>query len=276
MTVRALVGLALFNLFLLGVGTATLGALRGWRAWHDFVRIGGLAYLLGVALMGVTLSIGLVLGIPFSFATIVLTGAALALAAVALRALFPDGVPSYPTRVRRGSRWSASRARRSSSSTWKRCSDRPVSPRSPPGTPGRSGSRRRRRSTSSEASTSSSSASSRTRATRRSCRRSRPPRSTSWAPPMSSRSTCSSGSSRVGFAAAVAGLLAPRVSPYVLWPCIILVLVTPRVVGRNLDPQADFLLDYFFALAALLVALWLVERGPGCSPRRRSSWPVLS
>ncbi len=65
-----------------------------------------------------------------------------------------------------------------------------------------------------------------------------------------------------GFAAAVAGLLAPRVSPYVLWPCIILVLVTPRVVGRNLDPQADFLLDYFFALAALLVALWLVDREP--------------
>ena len=65
-----------------------------------------------------------------------------------------------------------------------------------------------------------------------------------------------------GFAAAVAGLLAPRVSPYALWPCLVLVLVTPRVVGRNLDPQADFLLDYFFALAALLVALWLVEREP--------------
>jgi hypothetical protein len=40
------------------------------------------------------------------------------------------------------------------------------------------------------------------------------------------------------------------------------VLVAPRVAGRNLDPQADFLLDYFFALAALLVALWLIEREP--------------
>ena len=38
--------------------------------------------------------------------------------------------------------------------------------------------------------------------------------------------------------------------------------MSPRVVGRNLDPQADFLLDYFFALAAALVALWLVDREP--------------
>ena len=71
MTVRALSGLAVFNLFLLGVGIAAVAALRGWRSWHDLVRIGGLAYLLGVALMGATLSIELVLGIPFSFATIV-------------------------------------------------------------------------------------------------------------------------------------------------------------------------------------------------------------
>jgi hypothetical protein len=65
-----------------------------------------------------------------------------------------------------------------------------------------------------------------------------------------------------GFAAAVAGLLAPRVSPILLWPFLLLVLVAPRVAGRNLDPQADFLLDYLFAVAALLLALWLVEREP--------------
>jgi hypothetical protein len=63
-----------------------------------------------------------------------------------------------------------------------------------------------------------------------------------------------------GFAAALVGLLAPRVSPLVLWPTLLLVLVAPRVVGRSLEPQADFFLDYLFALAALLVALWLVER----------------
>jgi hypothetical protein len=63
-----------------------------------------------------------------------------------------------------------------------------------------------------------------------------------------------------GFAAAVVGLLAPRVPHLLLWPFLILVLVAPRVVDRTLEPQADFLLDYFFALAALLVALWLLER----------------
>ena len=63
-----------------------------------------------------------------------------------------------------------------------------------------------------------------------------------------------------GFVAAVAGLLAPRVHAALLWPVLLLVLVAPRIVARSLEPQADFLLDYCFALAALLVALWLVER----------------
>jgi hypothetical protein len=65
-----------------------------------------------------------------------------------------------------------------------------------------------------------------------------------------------------GFVASVAGLLAPRVPGLLLWPVLLLVLVSPRVVGRNLTPQADFLLDYLFALAALLIALWLAERQP--------------
>ena len=70
-----------------------------------------------------------------------------------------------------------------------------VSPASTSGTPGRSGSRRRRRSTSSASSTRSSSPRSPARRIRRSSRCSTPPRSTSWAAPMSSRSTCSTGSS---------------------------------------------------------------------------------
>jgi hypothetical protein len=65
-----------------------------------------------------------------------------------------------------------------------------------------------------------------------------------------------------GFVASVAGLLAPRVPALLLWPFLLLVLVAPRIVGRSLDPQADFLLDYLFALAALLIALWLAERQP--------------
>jgi len=66
----------------------------------------------------------------------------------------------------------------------------------------------------------------------------------------------------VGFVAAVVGILAPRVPEFLLWPFVLLVLVAPRVVLRTLDPQADFLLDYFFVAAALLVALWLLDRRP--------------
>ena len=65
-----------------------------------------------------------------------------------------------------------------------------------------------------------------------------------------------------GFTAAVVGLLSRRVSPLVLWPFVALALVAPRVVGRSLEPQADYTLDYVFALAALLMAFWLVERDP--------------
>jgi hypothetical protein len=64
------------------------------------------------------------------------------------------------------------------------------------------------------------------------------------------------------YVAAVAGLLATRVPPVLLWSFVLLALVSPRVVGRTLEPQADFTLDYLFAIAALLVALWLIEREP--------------
>ena len=262
MTVRALVGLAAFNLFLLGVGTATLAAFRGWRTWHDLVRIGGLAYLLGVALMGVTLSIELVLGIPFSFATIVLTGAALALAAVALRRPLARWRPELPDTRAQGVALVAlagaalvvvylealfRSARLTSLSAWDAWAFWVPKAKAIYFFGGLD-----------------------EQFFRELANPSYPP----LVPALEASAFHFMGSADVvtlhvqfwffacGFAAAVAGLLAPRVSPYVLWPCIVLVLVTPRVFGRNLDPQADFLLDYFFALAALLVALWLVDREP--------------
>jgi len=64
----------------------------------------------------------------------------------------------------------------------------------------------------------------------------------------------------VGFVAAVAGILSTRVPPWILWPFLVLLLVAPRVAGRLLTPQADFLLDFFVAAAALLVCLWLRDR----------------
>ena len=55
------------------------------------------------------------------------------------------------------------------------------------------------------------------------------------------------------------GLLAERVPNWILWPFVLLVLVTPRIGERFLVTEADLFLDYLFALAALLVLLWLLD-----------------
>ncbi|HUG65798.1 MAG TPA: hypothetical protein VMK83_11320 [Gaiellaceae bacterium] len=262
MTVRALLGLVVFNAFLLVVGVAVLGALRGWRSWSDLVRCSGLAYFLGVALVGVALTVELVMGVPFSMATILLTGLGLVAVALVLRAPLTAWHPSpSPDRVRglgfvtfafgllvvvclealfRAGRlaglsaWDAwafwvpkAKAIYFFGGLDEQFFRELVNPTYPP-----------------------------------------------LVPALEAAAFHFMGSADVvtlhvqfwffacGFAAAVAGLLAPRVTPILLWPFLLLVLVAPRVAGRNLDPQADFLLDYFFALAALLLALWLVEREP--------------
>jgi hypothetical protein len=262
MTVRALLGLAAFNGFLLGVGIAVLAALRGWHSWTDLARCAGVAYFLGVALVGVALTVELVMGVPFSFATIVLTGVGLAVLAAAVRAplarLRPAPVPDRARglgfvtlafgllvvvclealfragRLAGLSAWDAwafwvpkAKAIYFFGGLDEQFFRELANPTYPP-----------------------------------------------LVPALEAAAFHFMGSADVvtlhlqfwffacGFAAAVAGLLAPRVSPILLWPFLLLVLVAPRVAGRNLDPQADFLLDYLFALAALLLALWLVEREP--------------
>ena len=262
MTVRALVGLTAFNLFLLGVGITALASLRGWRTWRDLVRIGGLAYLIGVALVGVTLSIELVLGVPFSAATILLTGAALALAAVALRRTLARWRPELPDARAQGV-WLVTlmgvalvvvylealfrSARLSALSAWDAWAFWVPKAKAIYFFGGLD-----------------------EQFFRELANPSYPP----LVPALEAAAFHFMGSADAvtlhlqfwflacGFVAAVASLLAPRVHPLMLWPCLLLVLVAPRVVGRNLDPQADFILDYFFALAALLVALWLVDREP--------------
>ena len=77
MTARAIAGLAVYNLFLLGVGAGVLWGVRGWRWWTDFVRLAGVAYLLGIAALMTLLTLELVLGIPISAVTIVASGIAL-------------------------------------------------------------------------------------------------------------------------------------------------------------------------------------------------------
>jgi hypothetical protein len=262
MTTRALIGLVAFNVFLLAVGIAAIAAIRGWRSWRDLVRISGLAYLVGVAIVGVALTVELVLGIPFSFCSVLLTGVGLAVAAALLRAPLARWRPKLPPDRERGlvlvalafgllvvvclealfragrlaglSAWDAwafwvpkAKAIYFFGGLDEQFFRELANPTYPP-----------------------------------------------LVPALEAAAFHFMGSADVvtlhlqfwffacGFAAAVAGLLAPRVSPILLWPFVLLVLVAPRVAGRNLDPQADFLLDYFFALAALLLALWLIEREP--------------
>jgi hypothetical protein len=64
----------------------------------------------------------------------------------------------------------------------------------------------------------------------------------------------------VAFVWALAGLLAERVPAWILWPFVVLLLVAPRIGQRFLVTEADLFLDYLFVLAALLVAVWLVDR----------------
>ncbi len=262
MTVRAIGGLVVFNAFVLAVGSSLLVAVRGWRSWRDLALTGGLGYVLGIAALGVALSVELSVGVPFSFATVVLTGLALAAAGLLLRAPLHRWNPE-PAEARSQGLLPVTivfgvlvvitlealfrAGRLASLSAWDAWAfwvpkakaiyffggldaqffrELP-NPTYPP-----------------------------------------------LLPALEASTFHFMGSADVvtlhlqfwflacGFAAAIAGVLGPRVSPVLLWPVLLLVLVAPRVAGRNRDPQADFLLDYFFALAALLVALWLVEREP--------------
>jgi hypothetical protein len=64
----------------------------------------------------------------------------------------------------------------------------------------------------------------------------------------------------LGFLWAIAGVLAVRVRAWILWPSLLLALTAPRI-GIRLDvPEADLFLEYLFVTAALLVFLWLRER----------------
>jgi len=261
MTVRSLLGLAALNLFAVGVGAGLLWGLRGWRSWWELARLAGLAYMLGVAGLGVVLSLLLVAGVPFALATIVLTGLALAAAGIVVGFRLRRARPSLGSAPRRiglvGAGLAALvivylealfRAARLSGlyafdawSFWVPKAkaiyffgglDEQFFSELPNAT--------------------------------------YPP----LVPTLEATAFHFMGSADVvtlhvqfwfflaGFVAAVAGLLATRVPAVLLWSFALLALVSPRVVGRTLEPQADFTLDYLFALAALLVALWLIERQP--------------
>ena len=63
-----------------------------------------------------------------------------------------------------------------------------------------------------------------------------------------------------GFVWALAGLLSERVPAWMLWPFVLVLLVAPRIGRRFAVPEADLLLDFFFVLGAILVGVWLLDR----------------
>lgn len=91
MTVRAIVGLVVLNLAILGFGTVLVWGLTGWRRPAQLARLAGLSYLLGLAALEILATVLLVLGVPFTPATVALTCSSVSLAIVAARRLVsPD------------------------------------------------------------------------------------------------------------------------------------------------------------------------------------------
>lgn len=260
MSARSLFGLFLLNLFVLAVGCGILWGVRGWRSWFELLRLAGFAYMLGVAGLGIALTLVLVVGIPFSLGTVLLSGVILAATGIGVGVALRRPRPMLGGGIGRIGFASAAlaaliivyleavfrAARLSGLYAWDAWwlwvpkakaiyffdgLDEQFFRELPNAT--------------------------------------YPP----LVPALEAATFEFMGSPDVitlhlqfwfflvGFAAAIAGLLATRVPGVLLGCFLLLVLVSPRIV-RPVDPQADFLLDYLFALAALLVALWLLERQP--------------
>jgi hypothetical protein len=258
-SIGAIAGLGALNLTLLIVGAATLYALRGLRSWNEAVRLAGVAYMLGVALCGVVFVFELVIDLPFSLAAILVTEVVLALAAVVIGRSLGRPRPTGPLSLPRLSALSVAfsallvvycealfRSGRLAGlyefdgwAFWVPKAEAIYffggldhqffaelpGPSYPP-----------------------------------------------LVPAFEAAAFHFMGSPDVvtlhlqfwfflvGFVTAVAGLLSLRVSPVFLWPPLLLLLATPHVVRYALQAEGDFVLDELLALAALFVALWLVER----------------
>jgi hypothetical protein len=256
---RSILGLVALNSLFLAVGVGLLFGLRGWRSWGELFRLSGFAYLLGVAAMGIVSVIELVLGLNLSLAAILVTAALLGGIGILSGLLLGRRVPPLTFSLPRVSPVAALfgalavvyaeaffRSGRLSGlyefDGWAFWVPKGEAIyffggldeqffRDLPGP-------------------------------------SYPP----LVPALEAAAFHFMGSTDVvtlhlqfwfllvGFVAAVVGLLATRVPPLILWPPVLLVLVSPHVVAYALQAQGDFLLDELVAFAALLVALWLVER----------------
>lgn len=260
MSVHALAGLALLNLLFLCSGTALVWMLRGFASWLDLARLLGLAYLAGVAAVSSTWALLLIVGIPFSYATVLAvplivaavavvagrrygrrlpaqgsvgTGPALFVAAVAIaavgivlqagfRAARLNGLYSWDA-------WSFWVPKGKAIYFFGELDEQFFT-----ALPGSS----------------------------------YPP----LVPVLDAAAFHVMGSADVvtlhvqywlfgvGFVWALAGLLSTRVPAWILWPFVLLALVAPRVGARLDVPEADLLLDFFFVVSAVLVYFWLLDR----------------
>jgi hypothetical protein len=257
---HALLGLLALNLWYLVVGILVLFALHGWASWAELGRFAGLGYMLGVASLATLWIFELAIGIPLGFPAIFVTGALIGACALLYgswrgRRLVPATRPSWPAITWVGAIGAALtivyleaafRAARLAGlyefDAWDFWVPKAkaiyflhgLDTQFFTSLPGPS----------------------------------YPP----LLPALEASAMHFMGSPDVvtlhlqfwfvivGFTAAVAGLLAPRVRPLLLGAPLLLALATPSISGRALQTQADLLLDELFALAALLIALWLLER----------------
>src|SRR5438270_8143835 len=83
-TVRAIAGLTVLNVFLAVLGSAVLHGVRPATTRRELVRLGGVSYLLGVGSLMIGLTLLIVLGIPVNLFSTVLLAVALFAAASAL------------------------------------------------------------------------------------------------------------------------------------------------------------------------------------------------
>ena len=261
MTVHAIAGVALFNALLLMLGAGLLWGIRGWETWIEFGRLAGLAYLLGVAFFGASWTLFLIVSVPFGLVSIVASMAVFGSCGIVLGVrrgharprlgrLGTVGAVSLVSAVGvataglffevlfRGARlqglfafdaW-AFWVPKAKAIYFFGGLDHQFFTSLP--------------------------------------NASYPP----LIPIVDAAAFHFMGRPdtitfhtqfwflAVGFFVAVAGILWRRVPAWVLWPFLVLALVAPRLSTRFLTPQADFLLDFFFVIAALLVGIWLRER----------------
>jgi hypothetical protein len=264
-TVRAIGGLIVFNLFVLACGAGVLWGLRGWRLWTELLRLVGVAYLLGLAALMVLMTLELVLGVPVGSVTVALDGALLVAAGIVVRraqggswpghsppgwrfprlsvfvALFLAGIVVYLQGMFRSERLSGIGNEFDSWAFWTPKAewiyyfgalDADVLKLLPNG--------------------------------------SYPPGLTSiqaaalhaMGGPDTATLHLQYWFFAVGFLAAVAGALAHRVDLTILVPCLLAVLVAPSLVARAMTTYADIPLGYLVAGGALLLVLWIDEQEP--------------